>query len=243
MHPMIGITCGQETSPAGVQRCYQNASYIQAVAQAGGIPVLIPLTEEMPALEGLHARLDGLLLSGGGDVEPWQYGQRPHEKLGPTDPLRDRVEMALARWAHEANKPTLAICRGIQVLNVALGGTLYQDIASLVPGALAHPHQPGNPRHFLAHQVSVEQGTLLSRILDQPEQAMAVNSMHHQAVDRVAPGFVVSARATDGVIEAIEHPGQRLSLGVQWHPEEMAAHYPLMGRLFAALVSSCRDLG
>ncbi|NLS77216.1 MAG: gamma-glutamyl-gamma-aminobutyrate hydrolase family protein [Chloroflexi bacterium] len=237
MPPLIGITCGRETRADGVVRHLQNAAYVNSIVQAGGAPVLIPLSEATGIISALARRIDGLLLSGGGDVDPARYGQKPHPQLGPVDPLRDEIEIALARAAGLRDLPTLAICRGIQVLNVALGGTLYQDIPSEVAGALPHPYRPGNRRDYLAHTVQISPGTRLAAILP-TEGPLPVNSMHHQAVRDVAAPFVVSAVAPDGVVEAIEVPARALCLGVQWHPEEMVEGHPLMRRLFAALVQA-----
>jgi putative glutamine amidotransferase len=240
MKPIIGITCGQLTSEAGVARCYQNMSYAEAVVAAGGAPFLVPLLSDLEAVRALYDLLDGLLLTGGGDVDPQRYGLVPHENLGPTDPLRDEVELALARWAYGDNLPTLGICRGIQTLNVALGGTLIQDIPTQVANALIHPYQTGNPRDMIAHTVSIELGSLLDALLPTPDRLVAVNSMHHQAVDEVAPGFVVSARAPDGIIEAIEDSSKRYALGIQWHPEEMVERYAGMRPLFEQLVAAAQ---
>jgi len=240
MRPLIGITCGQHTFGSSSTRCYQNASYVKSFALAGGVPTLIPVLADKAALHAIYQTLDGLLLTGGGDVEPHRYGQARHEKLGATDSLRDEVELTLTHWAFKDDLPVLAICRGIQVLNVALGGTLYQDIASQVPGALVHPYQPGNPRDFLAHRVKLVPHTLLTALFPSESSLMYVNSMHHQAVCDPAPGFIISARSPDGVIEGIEHPLCRFVIGVQWHPEEMVEGYPLMRRLFKGFVQAAR---
>ena len=244
MRPIIGITCGQDTSKTGSKRCYQNQSYVDSVTLAGGVPLLIPLTPDVEALRALFEAIDGLLLTGGGDVEPRRYDQPPHPKLGPTDALRDQVELALAQWAFSNDRPTLGICRGIQALNVALGGSLFQDIASQIEGALVHPHQVGNPRSYLAHTVRITHGTLLAELLPTGGGELAVNSMHHQAVQRLASGFSISALAPDGVIEAIEHPGRRFMLGVQWHPEELIHVRREMRELFEGFVgSACAGRG
>ena len=240
MHPIIGITCGRYQLEGGWERCGQNMSYIHAVALVGGAPLLIPLVEDHEALRAVYEKMDGLLLSGGVDVEPRRYGQSPHENLGAVDLLRDEVELTLTQWAVEEDRPILAICRGIQVLNVALGGTLYQDIPSQAPGALAHPYQPGKARDYLAHSVELEAGTLLAEMLSPAGKSVTVNSMHHQAVWDVSPGCLITARAPDGMIEGIEHQQRRFVVGVQWHPEEMVDSYPLMRGLFCSLVEAAR---
>ena len=165
------------------------------------------------------AECDGLLLTGGVDVDPALYGQERHETVETND-VRDKYEMELARLALEQDLPVLAICRGVQVLNVAAGGSLVQDIPSALDTPVAH--QTEMPKNATAHSVTISEGTclagLLTRRLD-THQAIDVNSRHHQSVDRVAPDFIVSAVAPDGVIEAIEKPDARFCLGVQWHPE------------------------
>jgi len=240
MHPIIGITCGRYQLDGGWERCGQNMSYINAVALAGGAPLLIPLFTDEIALRAIYRMLDGLLLSGGVDIDPSRYGQTPHEKLGAVDALRDEVELTLTRWAVEEDKPVFAICRGIQVLNVALGGTLYQDIPSQIESALQHPYQPGKARDFLAHSVELVPHTLLADMLSLSENSVAVNSMHHQSLWDVAPGCIVTARAPDGVIEGIECPQHRFVVGVQWHPEEMVDGYPIMHGLFRSFVEAAR---
>ena len=207
--PLIGITA-----------CRKLEDYRQAVLHVGGdVRVVDP---SMPVAEALDA-LDGLLLTGGDDVAPERYGATRHETVVEAEPGRDAFEIALVVAARAKALPILAICRGAQVLNVACGGTLVQDIPSQVAGASVHsfdvpPHEP----YSLAHEIWVEKGSLLAaligdRLVDQ--DACDVNSRHHQAVKKVAPGFRVSATAPDGVIEAIEDPAARFCLGVQWHPE------------------------
>jgi putative glutamine amidotransferase len=240
MRPLIGITCGRFFEDASRARCGQNMAYINAVALAGGAPLLIPLVAEEISLRAIFEILDGLLLTGGVDFAPARYGETPHPNLGAVDELRDEVEIILARWAVDADLPTFGICRGIQTLNVALGGTLYQDIPAQIPGALTHPYQPGNARDYIAHTVEITPHSQLGSLL--PAGApVEVNSMHHQAVRDLAPGLVVTARAPDGVIEAAEDPKKRFVLAVQWHPEEMVERHPPMRALFSALVAAARN--
>jgi len=232
-HPLIGIPCfsASEEEPAFFG---QNQSYIRAVEREGGIPLLIPFLSD-DSLEEVASRLDGLLLAGGGDVSPARYGEANLYSRGLNEE-RDRVELFLARWALSHGLPLLAICRGIQVLNVAAGGSLYQDIASQVPGALKHDYYPHYPRHHLAHAVVVEPGTRLAKLVG--DGRLRVNSLHHQAVKEVAPGLVVSARAEDGLVEGLEHPQHPFALGVQWHPEELVDKAPVMRRLFEGFVEA-----
>ncbi len=240
MLPVIGITCSRISLPGGGERFGQNAAYVRAVVDAGGAPVLLALDISEKALRAIYDTLDGLLLSGGVDVAPHRYGEMPHPRLGDVDAGRDEVELTVTHWAVADDLPVLAICRGIQLLNVALGGTLYQDIASQVPGALAHPYQEGNSRGHIAHTVDVVPGSHLYRILQPENGVLPVNSMHHQAVKDVAPGCVITARAPDGIIEGLEEPTRRFVVGVQWHPEEMVANDARMRPLFAHFVAAAR---
>ena len=207
--PLIAITS-----------CRKLEDYRQAILHVGGEVRIVDASMAVnAALEGV----DGLLLTGGEDVAPARYGETPHETVVDAEPARDEFEIGIARAARERQLPIFAICRGIQLLNVAFGGTLVQDIPSEVPGALQHSLKvPPNEPYTLAHEVWVEQDTVLSRLLGErltDAEVCDVNSRHHQAVKDVAQGFKVVATAPDGVIEAIEDPAARFCLGVQWHPE------------------------
>jgi putative glutamine amidotransferase len=204
----------------GITSCRKLEDYRQAVLHVGGeVRILESTASGEQALTGI----DGLMLTGGDDVAPARYGELAHATVVEAEPGRDEFELALIRAARARNLPILAICRGVQVLNVACGGTLIQDIPSEVPGALPHrfdvpPHQP----YSLAHEVWIDQDTLLWNLMRErlsDADACEVNSRHHQAVKRVAAGFKVAATAPDGVIEAIEDPAARFCLAVQWHPE------------------------
>jgi putative glutamine amidotransferase len=204
----------------GLSACRKIEDYRQAVLHVGGE---VHLIDHSMAVHEVIDAIDGLLLTGGEDVAPSRYGEPTHPSVVDVDAERDEFEFALVGEARRRNLPILAICRGIQVLNVACGGTLVQDIASEVPGALEHrwtvpPHKP----YDLAHEVWVDKDTLLARLMRErlsDTDACEANSRHHQAVKQVAAGFRVSATAPDGVIEAIEDPAARFCLGVQWHPE------------------------
>ncbi|MQL52603.1 gamma-glutamyl-gamma-aminobutyrate hydrolase family protein [Desulfofundulus thermobenzoicus] len=231
MSPVIGITCAWD-EPAG--RYFLSRYYTAAVEEAGGRPVLLPHPPPKRSGMVLPAFLDGLILSGGGDVDPSYFGEEPLPGLGEIAPERDAFEMELTRRALAAGLPLLGICRGAQVLNIAAGGDIYQDIKSQVPGCLQHGQQ--GPRWFPSHNITIEGGTRLARILG--SGIRRVNSFHHQAVRRVAPGFKVAARATDGIIEAIEYSGPAFVLGVQWHPETMWERDGTALDLFKALVEA-----
>jgi putative glutamine amidotransferase len=204
----------------GVTNCRKLEDYRQSVLHVSGeVRVLDVSADVAAALEGL----DGLLLTGGGDVAPAKYGELPHPTIEDAEPGRDDFELALVSMARKRRLPILAICRGAQVLNVAYGGTLVQDIPSQVPGALPHKLEvPPHQAFELAHEIWLDKDTILSKLMRErlsDADACEVNSRHHQAVRQIAPGLIVSATAPDGVIEAIEDPAARFCLGVQWHPE------------------------
>jgi putative glutamine amidotransferase len=203
----------------GISACRKLEDYRQSILHVGGEPRIL---EAAADAEQAIAGIDGLMLTGGDDVEPSRYGEAAHETVTEAEAGRDEFEIALVAAARARNLPILAICRGIQVLNVACGGTLVQDIPSQVTGALPHSlpvpqHQP----YDLAHEIWVDKDSLLARLMRERlvDEALEVNSRHHQAVKDVANGFVATATAPDGVIEAIEDPAARFCLGVQWHPE------------------------
>lgn len=212
------------------------AGYAAAVEAAGGIPVVLPVLKPERAPEVL-SHLHGLLLSGGVDVDPSYYGEDPLPGLGRITPERDAFELALTRRALEAGVPVLGICRGVQVLNVAAGGTLYQDLASQRERVLKHSQEA--PRWHESHTVRVEPGSRLAAILGVTEAR--VNSFHHQAVREVPSGLRAVAWAPDGVIEAVEAPDHRFVMGLQWHPEEMWRRDRLHLKPFAALVEAAHS--
>jgi putative glutamine amidotransferase len=235
--PVIGILTRQDGSATweGYRPYGQGRAYCLSVALAGGAPVLIPLELGEHVWYSIYRRLSGLLFPGGVDVHPSHYGESPHPKLGRVDEELDKAELMLARWALEDGLPTLAICRGIQLINVAAGGSLYQDLPAQFPGTLRHAYPaPEFPRDHLAHPVYVEPGTQLAAALGTGEHE--ANSRHHQAVKDLAPGFVITARAPDGVIEGIEQEDAPFVVGVQWHPESLTASDARMLALFQAFV-------
>ena len=204
----------------GITHCRKLEDYRQSVLHVGGeVRILQPPATAEQALAGI----DGLMLTGGDDVAPARYGEPAHATIVEAEPRRDEFELALIGAARARNLPIFAICRGIQVLNVACGGTLIQDIPSELTGALPHRFDvPPNQPYSLAHEVWIDQDTLLWKLTRErlsDVDACEVNSRHHQAVKRLAAGFKVAATAPDGVIEAIEDPTARFCLAVQWHPE------------------------
>ncbi len=241
MQPVIGITSSYapaEDNTFGTVSVGE--SYLQAVLQAGGLPVVIPSGLTEAGLQTLFARLDGLLLTGGGDIDPQRFDGAPHPRVYGVDLRRDETEIRLVQMAAQAAKPFLGICRGIQVINVALGGTLYTDIGAQLAGALRHDWYPNIPRDTLAHSVTVAAGSRLAQILG--GETFEVNSLHHQGVERVAPVLRVVANAPDTLIEGVELPDHPFGIGVQWHPEWLQAHEP-QRRLFAALVKAACEAG
>ena len=225
MKPLIGITSSmglgiysmtQDNLPQEQHRL--GDKYVQAIVRAGGIPVILPAIEEPEVMAGMAEGLDGILLSGGGDVDPARYGQRATGHLGGVSVRRDAAELALAKYAIEkTDKPVLGICRGIQVMNVAMGGSLHIDLPDA--GKLCHSLTM-YPRNVRSHDVKILPGTRMEAIMEGNKGR--VNSFHHQAIRQLADCFAVSAvSAEDDVVEAVEMPGERFAVGVQWHPEEL----------------------
>lgn len=211
-------------------------SYLNAIAAAGGLPVMIPLGLGEDELLQLVQRMDGILLPGGGDIAPTVYGGTRSDLVSSVDEDRDRVEVVVARTAVSQKKPLLAICRGIQMLNVALGGSLWEDVELLMPQAMHHEFAKSNPRSYLAHTVTIEPNSLLARRLNRRETA--VNSLHHQGIRRLADGLRSTAFAPDGLIEGVEVIDHPYAIGVQWHPENIIQNAPHMLGLFRGLVEA-----
>lgn len=221
----------------GITRCSRLADYVSAIEQTGATARVLEVSESPRKVVG---EIQGLLLTGGGDVDPVLYGQARHPSVDDAEPGRDEFEIDLARRAIEADLPLLAICRGAQVLNVASGGTLVQDIPSERAGRISH--RLNEPKDAIAHPVQVTPGSLLSTVLGATHASAAgcpVNSRHHQSVDRLGNGLAVSATAPDGIVEAIEKRDARFCLGVQWHPENFWRTGEFNG-LFEAFVAAAR---
>jgi putative glutamine amidotransferase len=216
MKPLIGITTNQSTNVYGQPTVMLMQSYVNAVVQAGGVPVLIPSVIVEDGWEAAYARLDGLLFSGGGDISLEFSPGEPHPRIDDEEPLRDAVEFRMIQSAVSDGKPFLGICRGCQSLNVALGGTLYTHIPDQLPNALDHDY-PGNKRTILVHEVKLEEGTHIAEIYGEP--IIKVNSLHHQGLKDIAPSLRVTGHAPDGLVEAVELPEHPFGLAVQWHPE------------------------
>lgn len=211
-------------------------SYVEAVEAAGGAPVLIPLGLDETTLQTILSQLDGLILTGGGDIAPEFYGSDKTDSVYDVDQDRDRVEMFLAREAVAQQKPVLAICRGHQMLNVALGGTLYEDVRDSLPGAVKHDYFGEMPRNHQAHEVMIDPQSKLAATLGRT--MIEVNSLHHQGIKDIAPGLSATAFAPDGLIEGVESSEHPFAVGVQWHPENLIHDEPAMLDLFRALVQA-----
>jgi putative glutamine amidotransferase len=244
MKPIIGVPAQTLQAIDGIPEdlphsWVMNHRYFTALASVGAAPVMVPLlVNETAALRGIYEGLDGVFLAGGVDVDPSMYDEARESQCGRTDLDRDNVEIALARWAREDGKPVFGVCRGLQIINVAAGGSLYQDCTEYYAGSIKHDYYPtaGFARDYLAHTVRVEAGTRLHDIFGSAE--VQVNSMHHQGLKQVAEGLLPSAYAPDGLIEALETRGDAFCVGVQWHPEMLVDSDAGTRRLFRAFVDA-----
>lgn len=234
MKPLIGITADtmQDLNRDGL---WNTADYFRAVQAAGGIPVLLPFVNTEADAAAILDRIDGILFSGGPDVDPLIYGEEPHRFMKAIAPERDTTELLLAKLAMQRDMPILGICRGHQLLAVAGSGTLWQDIPGQCPGAIKHGDQGSTPKWYPTHTVKVTAGTKLAELFG---AEVRVNSRHHQAVKDVPQGWVESGVAPDGINEAMEKQGARFCLSVQWHPENFTGKDYNFGKLFAAFVTA-----
>ncbi len=245
--PVIGVPTQSLHAIEGMLRHVPDSwvmsqRYFQVLSMMDGVPWMIPLLDQdLDTLREIYDRLDGLFLAGGVDVHPDAYGHEYRRLCGRTDRIRDEVEIQLIRWAFEDAKPILGACRGAQILNVAAGGTLYQDLGAQRPDSIKHACYPedGYARDFLAHEVSLSPRSRLTEIFG--STSVMVNSMHHQAVWDLAPGLVATARAPDGLIEGIEAAGDHFLVAVQWHPEALVEKREGTRRLFQAFVEAASD--
>lgn len=241
VRPLIGITGSLSNTSHGETFVRAYVKNAQAIERAGGLPVLIPPTLGDDALRDLFERLDGVLLPGGEDVNPARYGAEPHPLTKGVLDARDQTEITLVHWATEADRPLFCICRGHQVFNVAMGGSLVQDIPDLMPAALTHWVR--DPRDERPHPVDVEPASRLAAILGTHQlRNLPVNSIHHQGILAADVGrdLSISALAPDGMVEGLELPDRRFALSVQWHPEDLTAD-PAMQGLFDAFVQAARS--
>lgn len=239
--PIIGISATvlkiESGSFMGLERFAVVSDYIEAIRVAGGIPVILPMIEEKEVIQQQMELVDALLLSGGYDVSPLFYGEEPKRDLEVIRPDRDLYEIQLLQTARDLQKPILGICRGLQILNVAFGGTLYQDISTALPLSLQHT-QKAKPEEA-THSISLLPDTRLQKIME--EEILLTNSFHHQAIQNLAPGLIANAYAKDGIVEGVEAEDGRFILGVQWHPELMFVKYPKMLKLFYAFIEAAKQ--
>jgi putative glutamine amidotransferase len=239
MKPIIGITPSpsDDVFDHGTFRRYcMSTTYVDAVLAVGGVPFIIP--PSLQDLDQLYQTLDGIIFSGGSDLDPALFEEDAHETTYGIDPERDGFDLVAVREAVARDIPMLGICRGIQSINVALGGTLLQDIASSVPNAIPHrQHGLGKSQHETSHTVTIQESNNLLRQIHGMSE-IETNSYHHQAVKRPAANLEVIATTSDGIIEAMWHPGMRFGLAVQWHPEMLAPNFPEHAAIFAALVEA-----
>lgn len=237
--PLIGLTAGEIENTQKPWAPYthgQSFTYVEAIVHAGGVPVILPITDDEEVWRELYERCDGIVLAGGNDVDPARYGQVMHAKTHDVSTFRDAQEFALLQLALAGTKPVLAICRGMQLLNVGLGGTLFQDVPEQVVGA--QNHEASNTEKDvarMAHHLTLKPDSKLARLVG--KGSLPTNTHHHQAVDRVAPSLQAVAWAEDGVVEGLELQGERFIIGVQSHPESLEAHAePRWALLFKAFV-------
>jgi putative glutamine amidotransferase len=237
MPPVIGITTNQSQNANGQATIVLMQSYVNAVMQAGGVPVLIPSLIAHDGWAEVYSRLDGILFSGGGDIGLEFSPGEPHPRIDGVDLLRDSIEIKLIQAAASDGKPFLGICRGCQVINVALRGTLYTHIPDQLPNSLDHSY-PGNMRTALVHEIKFEEGTRMAEIFGEP--IISVNSLHHQGLKEIAPSLRVAGRAPDGLVEAVELSDHPFGLAVQWHPEWLTDQ-PSTRNLFRKFVEAARN--
>lgn len=239
MRPLIGIPCQADYREGSGRPIYcNNRTYVHAIENAGGVPVLIPMLNDVSLLESLLVRLDGFLFSGGVDIDSGQYDEDAHPHLGEVDLRLDDLELFLVRWALRENMPVLGICRGMQLLNVALGGSLYQDLESQKAEAMVHCRRE-LPRNTLIHSIHIAEGSQMEKVLGTNE--MWINSLHHQSVKDPGQGVSISGRAEDGVAELLEVVGYPFVIGIQGHPEELYTSEPICAKLFSAFVAACSN--
>lgn len=243
--PLIGMLCRHDLSVNYKQKPVnaQGEPYMKAVSQAGGIPFLIPLNLPETSLRTLYDLAEGIILTGGGDVEPSLYNHEPHPTQGDVQSDRDKEEITVVHWAAADGKPLLGICRGIQVIAVAAGGTLIQDIPSQMPEATLHQYHYNNehshPEDYLAHDVELTPTSRLAKALQVSH--VWTNSLHHQAIQSVPVPWQIMGRSTDGVVEVVEHTEHPFLIGVQWHPEVLVAKHESARQIFTAFIQACQN--
>ncbi|MDX9850592.1 MAG: gamma-glutamyl-gamma-aminobutyrate hydrolase family protein [Anaerolineaceae bacterium] len=217
MLPIIGITSGKEHSDTGLQKICLIDQYVHAILESGGLPFIIPPDISPQSVDAIMDHVDGILITGGGDIETKRFNGQDHPRVYGVDTNRDNLEIAIVNAAVSNPKPILGICRGVQIMNVALGGDLFTDIEDQKKDALKHDWFPGYPRDRISHAVEIRSGSLLNKIFD--ISSVEVNSLHHQAIRNLSTALTATAFAPDGLIEAVEIGSHPFFVGVQWHPE------------------------
>ena len=243
--PIIGVpTQTLDAIPDQLPLCWvMSQRYVRVLTAAGAVPWIIPLLhEDAETLRAIYEQLDGVFLPGGVDMDPGSYQEERHAHCGRTDPARDWTELMLTQWAMDEQKPLLAVCRGVQVMNVAAGGTLWQDLSAQVSDSIKHDYFPTQGRYsrdMRAHDVKIVEGSRLHGLLGL--DAMTVNSMHHQGIKTLAPGLIPNAYAPDGIVEGAEAANGHFMIGVQWHPEDHTDCEPCMRRLFESFIEASTE--
>lgn len=233
MKPVIGVTPLYDDK---LQSIWMLPAYLELIEAAGGLPIVLPLEKDDADIPQLLRLCDGILLTGGHDVNPKYYGEDKFPACGEPNNNRDAMELEILAECMELDMPTLAICRGLQLMNVALGGTLYQDLSSQRRGCLDHKMNP--PYYLEQHAINIDPKQPLGRLLR--EESMGVNSYHHQAIKELADELIPMATATDGIVEAAYLPKKRFMWGVQWHPEYSFERDPRQLKIARKLIDACR---
>jgi putative glutamine amidotransferase len=240
--PLIGVTAGEiynRERPWGPKIYGQSFTYTDSIVKAGGLPVIIPLTDDMSIIDEFCGRIDGLMMSGGNDIDPKMYGEKPRVKLDELSDLRDNMEKRMLDNALENKTPILGICRGLQMINIYFGGTLYQDIKTDLPDALNHEASTESKNlEDKAHTLQIEKTSKLFEILG--TESLESNTHHHQAVKKLGKGLKVTARTEDGIVEGLETDDDRFIIAVQSHPESLGSVIPTWGNLFEAFTQKAR---
>ena len=235
--PIIGITTGHSKNNYGHPQIHLLRTYVDATIKAGGVPIIIPPELPEDNWKALYEKLDGIIFSGGADIDPKLYNEKPHPKVYGINHDRDNLEIPLILQTIEDEKPFFAICRGFQVLNVALGGTLYTHISDQLENSLQHSTPKDQPRSAPVHEIKIEEDSHLAKIVGTP--ILKVNSWHHQGVKDISPQLKITAYAPDGLAEAMELKNHPFSIAVQWHPEWMPED-KAMNSLFKAFVEASK---
>jgi len=236
--PLIGITPGYDYEE---QRIYLNSCYIESINKAGGLAVILPLTDDEEVIANLVETCDGLLLSGGPDIDAIHFNENNMPYNGTISPLRDNMELAITKKIFEQKKPVFGICRGAQVLNVAMGGTIYQDIASQVKDERLLKHSQQAPRWYPTHDIYIAKNSNVGASFNY--DSIRVNSFHHQAIKDVAPSFKTTSKANDGIVESIEFDGDIFAIGVQWHPEHLWQKNHVHLKIFEKFIAAAMHRG